>query len=169
MAELRLIVIGMLAACRSSAADPGSGLTPPASWTALPQLASTAATAAKQDGITVAGAEAWGEPARGCYAAWLALAGASGPADVLAQEMVASLSAEPALAGIVIHDVVKPGEGSATEGDVLTLAFERATYRGRLRANIGADGHIRVLACFWNQREPAACEKSCVTLLGELR
>lgn len=176
MAELRLIEVARRAAllaiavtaCRSSAADPGSGVTPPNGWSALPQLATAAGTAAKQTGITVDHVEAWGEPARGCYAAYLGFAGAVGPADVVAQQMVASLSAEPALAGIVIHDVVKPGGSASGAAGMLELAFERAQYHGKLRANIGADGHVRVLACFWNQREPAACEQGCTSLLGSL-
>lgn len=160
-----------ITACRASEADTGSGLTPPEGWSAMPQLATAASGAVKQSGITVDGAEAWGEPARGCYAAYLALDGARGPAGVVAQQMVESLSAEPALAGIVIHDVVKPGDGEASasgEAGVLELAFERAQYHGKLRAKLVGDGHVHVLACFWNQREPAACERGCTSLLGSL-
>jgi hypothetical protein len=167
MAELRLIAIVALMACRSSEAGSGSGLTPPVGWTALPSLATAASDAAKAGKILVDGVEAWGEPARGCYATWIALRGSGGPADAMATQLVKSLSAEPALAGIVVRDVVPPAAGSKT--GTLSLAFERGVYRGKLRANLGTDGKLAVLACFWNLREPIACEQACNGLLGSMR
>ena len=41
----------------------------------------------------------------------------------------------------------------------------RAPYRGRLRARDRSRAST-ALACFWNEREPAACEAACTTLLG---
>ena len=52
-----------------------SGLTPPAGWQALPEIATAVGAAARAEGVTVDGAEAWGEPAMGCYAAWVSLHG----------------------------------------------------------------------------------------------
>ncbi len=170
MAQLRLaaLLAGIaLGGCRSSQADSGSGLTPPPGWAALPALATAATEAAKAGGITVDGASAWGETSRGCYATWFALRGGGGAADAMADQLVRSLSAEPALAGIVVRDVVKPAAGATT--GVLSLSFERAMYRGKLRASLGSEGKLAALACFWNLREPVACEQACNGLLGSMR
>jgi hypothetical protein len=153
--------------CRASQADPGSGLTPPPGWRALPSLAQAATDAAKQAALTVDGAEAWGEPSRGCYAAWIAMRGTATAPDLMAQQLVAGLSSEPALMGIVVRDVVKPAAGA--QSGVLSLSFERALYRGTLRATLASSGTISVLACFWNQREPAACSQACTKLAGSLQ
>src|SRR5262245_32609664 len=101
MAQLRLIALVMLAACRASEAGAGSGLTPPAGWQTLPSLATAATTAAKQYGIAVDGAEAWGEAARGCFAGWIALHNGGGSPEEMATQLVTGLSAEPAIGGIV--------------------------------------------------------------------
>jgi len=171
MAELRviaaassLVVLAVAASCRASEADSGSSLEPPAGWQAMPSLASAATSAAKENGIAVVRALAWGEPARGCYAAWLALRSDGGAPDVIARQIVESLSAEPALDGIVVRDVTEPEAGAAT--GVLALGFEREPYRGRLRMTLAKDGNLAALACFWNQREPVACERACITLVG---
>lgn len=162
-----LLVVGALASCRASEAGTGSGLTPPTGWQALPSLARAATEAAKRDGITVDAVEAWGERARGCYAAWIALRGGGGAPDAMAQQLVASLSADPALVGIAVRDVIKPEPGAAS--GVLSFGFERGLYRGRLRATLASEGKIAALACFWNQREPVACEQACTTLIGGMR
>ena len=167
MAQLRLIALLALAAsCRTSEAETGSGITPPAGWQALPTLAKAASDAAKDAKIAIDRVEAWGETSRGCYAASFALRGSGGAPDVMAEQLVTSLSADPAVFGILIRDVQKPPAGAKT--GVLTLAFERGLYRGTLRASLASDGNIAALACFWNQREPAACEQACTTLLGSL-
>ncbi|HSD91077.1 MAG TPA: hypothetical protein VLB44_26325 [Kofleriaceae bacterium] len=153
--------------CRASEAGPGSGLTPPAGWKALPTLAKAATDAAAAARIVVDGAEAWGEPARGCYAGWLALAGGKGTPDKVADQLVASLTAEPSLAGITVRDVVKPAAGAAA--GILSLDFTHAPYTGKLRAQLARDGHIALLACFWNEREPVACETACTQLLGGMK
>lgn len=158
------MLLAALVACRASEAGPGSGLTPPAGWQAMPTLATAASDAAKTDGVVVDGAEAWGDPARGCYGAWLGLrAGARGP-DAMVDAMVASLETE---AGVDVRDVVKPAAG-ATAGTV-SLVFEKAPYRGKLRGQLVKDGHMTLLACFWNDREPVACETACTQLVGSLK
>lgn len=149
-------------ACRASEAGPGSGLKPPAGWQALPTLATAATNAAKGEGVIVSGAEAWGEPSRGCYGAWLALRAGSRAPDQMAEVIVASMAEE-----ITVRDVVKPAAG-ATAG-TLSLVFERAPYQGKLRAQLLRDGHVTLLACFWNDREPLACETACAGLLGGLQ
>jgi hypothetical protein len=176
MGKLRLVAavvaLGTLwsicfGACRASQADTGSGLTPPQGWRALPTLAQAARDAAKRATLAVDGAEAWGEPSRGCYAAWIALRGTGAVPEAMAQQLVTGLSADPSLIGIVIRDVEKPAAGA--QSGVLALKFQRALYSGRLRASLGSNGAIAALACFWNQREPVACEQACIELAGSVR
>jgi hypothetical protein len=140
----------------------------PAGWRAMPELVTAATESSKQAKLHLDGAEAWGEPSRGCYATWLAITGERGTPDVLAERLVADLSSTPALAGITVTEVVKPTVKTAESG-VLSLAFSRAPYRGRLRAQIGKTGAYAVLACFWNEREPQACEAACTQLLGTMK
>lgn len=151
MARLRLVVVA-LAACRAEAA-PTSGVHVPASWQALPELASAVAGAVKPEAV-----EAWGDPAMGCYATWIALHGGAPDPD----RLLAELSKDAA--GIAVTDIVKP-EGAGK----LSLTFERAPYKGRLRATLATDGGVAALACFWNAREPIACEQACTGVLGSLR
>lgn len=170
MAELRLILIAAVAACQASEATPvsgGSGLTAPAGWQALPLVAKAAGDAAKASGISVDGTEAWGETARGCYAMWIALHGGGRAPDAMADQLVLSVKSEPALLGLLVHDVAKPAAGA--KSGVLSLGFERGVYRGMLHASLVSDGHIAALACFWNQREPAACEEACKNLVGSIK
>jgi hypothetical protein len=172
MAGVRLIAAlagaaAALAACGRAGAAPeqASGLLPPAGWQALPGIAA-AARDALGPGIEVSGAEAWGEPAMGCYAVWLAIRAAGG-AEALAAQVVAGFTAMAGSgsgAALTFKDVAAP---SGDEG-VLALAFERGDHRGRLRARLGG-GQIAALACFANQREPLACEAACTALLGGLR
>lgn len=170
MAELRLILIAALAACQASEATPvsgGSGITAPAGWHALPAVAKAAGDAAKASGITVDGTDAWGETSRGCYATWIALRGGGAAPDAMADRLVLGIKSEPALLGVLVHDVVKPAAGA--KSGVLSFGFERGLYRGMLHASLVSNGHIAALACFWNQREPAACEEACKGLVGSLK
>lgn len=154
-----------LAACGQAGAQPNatSGLTAPAGWIALPEIATAAFAAAKSDGSTVDGTEAWGDPARGCYGVWIALHGDGATAE----KVLAGLALQP----ITTTGIVKPESGDG----LVALSFETTaapgaasgTYRGRLRARIAA-GKITALACFANEREPVACESSCTALLGGL-
>jgi len=156
MALLRLMLLA-LAACGQAGAQPSatSGLTAPVGWIAIPEIATAAATAAKGDGVTIDGAEAWGDPARGCYGVWLALHGDGASAE----QVLAGLTTEP----ITTTNVVKPESGDG----LVAMSFTRGVYRGRLRARIAA-GKITALACFANEREPIACDGACTTLLGGL-
>lgn len=166
MAVVRLIAVGALAvACRASEAGPTSGLAVPAGWRALPDLVTAATDAAKAANIVVDGVEAWGEPARGCYAAWLGIRGGGGAPSAVADPMIASLSTE--LPGLTVTDVVKPAANA--DAGVLSLAFTRPPYRGRVRAAIAKTGAMGVLACFWNLREPIACEAACTGLIGSMK
>jgi hypothetical protein len=176
MADLRLsaaiaaAAAAALAGCgRAGAApDQASGLKAPAGWTAMPTVASAARTALGA-GAEVEGAEAWGEPAMGCYAVWLSFR-AEGGAEAIGQQVIAGFTAAAMGSGsgsqatkMMVKDVAAP----AGEAGVLALAFERGDHRGRLRARLGG-GRVAALACFENQREPLACEAACTTLLGAM-
>jgi hypothetical protein len=163
MALLRLIAAFALIGCAQAGADPAaarSGIAVPAGWRALPELAGAIGDAARSAGTSLDGTAAWGEPAMGCYAAWLALSGGSTGARELADQILAGLATEH----VVAADVVKP----AADTGVLSLGFERPPYRGRLRAQLDR-GKISALACFANRREPGACDAVCNALLGALQ
>lgn len=156
MALLRLAAIA-LAACGQAGAQPAatSGIKPPAGWQALPELAGSVAKATAAPGVTLDGAEAWGETARGCYAVWFGLHGAGATADAV----LAGLAAEK----LATTNVVKPESGDG----IVSLAFAKPPYTGRLRVRT-AGGALTALACFANQREPKACDGPCTQLLGAL-
>lgn len=137
----------------SAALRPGM----PSTWKVLPTIAAAAQTAAKAEGVTVDGAQAWGDAAIGCYAVRVALHGGSDGADALAEQVLASLRA----AQLTMRDVIKP---TGPQG-ALTLGFATTTYQGRLRAELG-NGRVAALACFGNQREPATCDATCARVLG---
>jgi len=162
-----------LVACTTAAAEPGAPASrgasaPPAGWKQLPPIAAAAGAAAKADGVTIDAVDAWGEPAIGCYAVWLALHGGTAGAPALAEQVLDSFKGAggaPKPAGgpqgaFSLDDLVKPGE---PEG-VLAFAFTRPPYRGRVRAHLG-NGRITAIACFGNQREPAACEATCARVV----
>jgi hypothetical protein len=159
-----ITVVAALGACRQTAdAEPAparSGLAAPAGWQSLPNLAGAITTAAHDRNMAIDGAEAWGETAMGCYAVWLAMSGGSAGADVLADQVLAGMG----VAKLTVADVVKP----AAAGGVMSLRFDRAPYRGRLRAEL-ATGRITAVACFANGREPVACDAACTTWIGAMR
>jgi hypothetical protein len=130
----------------------------PAGWKQLPAIATAVAGAARADGVVIDGADAWGEPAVGCYAVWLALHGGKAEATLLVRQVLDGLAARSV--AIAISELATP---SGPEG-VLAFAFARAPYRGRVRAQLSA-GRIAMTACFANQREPAACDAACTRVL----
>ena len=161
-----------LAACSASNAAPGAGsavavppgvtvpfmppkaaiATPPAGWIAMPGVASAAIEALGGAAAKVTG-DAWGEPAMGCYA--VAVGFAAHDAKALLADVKAQVS---------VRDVVEP----PAAGGVLSFAFDKAPWSGRVRA-IMATGEVAAVACFWNDREPVACEAACVGVLGSLK
>jgi hypothetical protein len=168
-----------LAGCgrAGAAGEQTSGIATPAGWQALPQIAAAAKEALGARAV-IDGAEAWGEPAMGCYAVWLALR-AEGSAEAVGKQVIDGFTAagsagsaggagsagDPAnAAALVVRDVAAP----AGDEGVLALAFERGEHRGRLRARLGG-GTIAALACFANQREPGACEPACAKLLEAIK
>ncbi|HMG23886.1 MAG TPA: hypothetical protein VK607_21275 [Kofleriaceae bacterium] len=169
MAVLRLTAPALavaVAACSAAGAEPAPAAGPPAAavapagpaataahpagWRQLPAVASAVAAAARTDGVAVDATDAWGEPARGCYAVWLALRGGSAGAAALADQVLGSV------AGLSPTEVVRPIGPDGT----LAFGFARPPYRGRVRAKVGA-GRISAVACFANQREPVACDAAC--------
>ena len=81
--------------------------------------------------------------------------------------MVDALVASMKTEGLEARDIVKPTANAAA--GTASLVFEKAPYRGKLRAQLVKDGHMTALACFWNDREPVACETACTQLLGSLK
>lgn len=169
MAHVRLIALAMIAGSCAAAgcgvADAqtsaaASGITPPARWSVLAGLANAAKTAAAAPGVTVDGAEAWGDPAMGCYAVWMAVHGSGGDAAVLAEQIRSGFTGGK----VTLSEVVTP----TGDDGIFSATFERAPFKGRLRARVGAS-KITALACFGNQREPVACDSACAGLLGGLR
>jgi hypothetical protein len=156
MAQLRLIACAIAcAACGRSEAAP-SQLQAPAGWRSAPELAKAASDAA---GSAATASEAWAEPARGCYAVWLALHGAAASIDAAVDQLLAGVQK----LGVTASEIAKakPGE--------LAFAFEKLPYRGRMRALLATTGDVSALACMWNEREPKACETACAQMLGALR
>ncbi len=149
------IATGTTAACGAADAEPhaSSGLNIPAGWQVLPSAAA-AARAALGEGVTVDGSEAWGDPAKGCYALWIAFHDGATTADELARDVTAGLA--------TAHVDAK----RETSADALVFAIRRAPYRGTLRATLQG-ARVNVLACVANQREPESCAAACKTLLGQ--
>lgn len=159
MADVRLIALLLVACADADAQPPAPKLTPPPSWKPQPGMA--AAAKAALDKTPVDSIEAFGEPAMGCYS--LLMTGrASGKATEMAEQLVRGLTDDKKQKRkLEIKDLVKP---TADEG-VVSLRFETPPYQGRLRARLG-QGKLVALACWSSQREPAACEQVCTTILG---
>jgi hypothetical protein len=173
-----------LVACSSAGAEPGASASAaahaPPGWKQLPAIATAAGAAARADGVVIDAVDAWGEPVLGCYAVWLTLHGEPAGAPALADQILDGFTkaggphkAQGARGGVrrrrtpgspseevSLDEVTRP---STPEG-MLAFAFARPPYRGRVRAHLG-DGRIAAIACFQNQREPAACEAACTRLL----
>lgn len=152
----------------------------PAGWKQLPGIVTAVGAAARGEGgapgrgegVEIDEVDAWGEPAIGCYAVWLALHGREGDAAVLARQVLDGLARVGARPGdarargaraeppIAITEIAMP----AGPQGVLAFAFARPPYRGRVRAQLGA-GRIALTACFANQREPGACDAPCASVL----
>jgi hypothetical protein len=159
MVVLRLSAVALVA-CTAAGADPAPAPSAlpgsPASWKALPTIAHAVASAAAADGVTVDAADAWGDPAVGCFALRLAIHGGAAATDALVDQVLAGQAGQK----ITFTDVVKPAAGQ----DVLAFGFARAPYRGRVRARL-TGGKITAMACFGNQREPVACDATCTHML----
>lgn len=170
MADVRVaavVALGALVAlgaCGRANAAAGDEIAVPAGWQALPAVALSARMVLGTD-VAIDHADAWGDPARGCYAVRLAVR-----SDGTAKELAADIVGGFMIAGAVgeppwmLRDVTAP---SGEEG-VLALQFERGDYRGRVRARI-AGGQIAAIACFANARERLACETACTGVLGAIR
>jgi hypothetical protein len=149
----------VLVACNAAGAEPGAAArrdpgAPPAGWKQLPAIATAVGAAARADGVTIDATDAWGEPALGCYAVWLALHGGTAGAPALADQVLGSFP------GGAISELTRPTDPDG----VLAFTFARPPYRGRVRAQLGG-GRVAAIACFGNHREPVACEAACTRVL----
>lgn len=161
---LRLTAIAAVA-CQAANADPSpvaepvhtpsvQGVAHPGTWRALPAVATATAGAVAGAGITVDLADAWGDPAMGCYAVWLALRGATDDPAALADQVIAGLT------GLAPSAIARPSPPDGTLG----FAFARPPFRGQARVRL-ATGRISAVACFGNDREPADCAADCTGVL----
>jgi hypothetical protein len=95
MGLLRVTAVALVA-CSAAGADPAGAPSRervrPESWKQLPSIAGAVGAAAKAEGVTIDAVDAWGDPANGCYAVWLALRGKSGDAPALADQVLAGLA-----------------------------------------------------------------------------
>jgi hypothetical protein len=162
MANVRLIALAAMLAVGCSRADAEPpGIAVPKTWEKLPALAEAARGALViNPKIEILSVDGWGERAMGCYAVRLDIRG-PGSAAAIAEQILTGIAAD---ATIKVRDLQKPPAGAG----VLSLGFEKAAYRGRLRAQIGP-GTIHAVACFANQREPRACELACDGVLGGIK
>ena len=150
MAELRLMRACVArdrrgaAVCRASEAGPGSGLD------AAARLAGAAAARGSPRRDCCEGraaspstaARRGASPRAAATAAWVALRGASGRREALADALVRAAVVRAALERRSrCATSSKPAPDAKT--GVLSFAFERAPYRGTLRAQLERDGHSR--------------------------
>lgn len=149
------LAVGALADAHAAPA-PARALPP--HWRELPAVARVVTGALVP--ATVDRVEAWGDPAAGCFAASAVMRGAARDASVVRDEVIGSLRADPRLAQLVVHAATARADGGTD------ATFERAPYHGTLRATPAASGEVDVIACVWNEREPATCEAACKQLLG---
>lgn len=147
--------------------EPRHGLDLPRDWEELPEVAESAVHAALEvlDGVGVH-AHAWGEPSRGCYLAVVELHGKR--RDTIAglkKELEAALGDRVELASWT----TSPDSEDTSE---ITARFTGEAVRGQLHAHLVLDGqripHALAAACFYNDRQPTACENTCTPLLAML-
>lgn len=134
-----------------SALDLAGVVTAPTGWTALPEVAGAATATAG------AGAVAWGDPGRGCYAVVIgARAARQNPEDALA-ELTARLTSDLGLTGWA-------STGSDGGGQIV-----RGPLTGSVRASaraVGVGAVVVVAACVANPRDPAPCATLCQGVLA---
>jgi len=178
----RLIGVLALAGCTSAAADapppaaeaiaakdePRHGIDVPAVWKELPTVAEAASGAA----LAIAAdaevhAHAWGETARGCFLAIVALDGVR--RDTMAgvvKTMQAAIDD-----GLEVQEWTSSPD--AEDHAELQARFTGHGTRGQLRASLVLDArripHALAAACFYNDRQPSVCENACTPLLAQLQ
>jgi hypothetical protein len=141
MTTRRLAALALVAAALGDAhAAPASSRALPAHWHELPAVVHAVTGALAP--ATVDHIAAWGE------------------AEVVRDEVMGSLRADPRLAGLVVHATAVRADGGSD------VTFERAPYHGTLRATPATTGEVELFTCLWNEREPATCTAACNQLLG---
>lgn len=146
--------------------EPRHGIDVPADWKELPEVAAAAVAAARgilEDVVTHG--HAWGEPSRGCYLAVVELHGKR-------RDSIASLKKElEATVGAGVEITGWTSSPDAEDSSEVEARFT-GTLSGQLRAHLVLDRqripHALAAACFYNDRQPAACENACTPLLAML-
>ncbi|RMH43929.1 MAG: hypothetical protein D6689_03800 [Deltaproteobacteria bacterium] len=147
------------------AAAAAAAIAPAASWQPLPELVAAATgahTGAARGASLVADAEAraWGDPASGCFAVVDTVA-VPGP---IADPAAAIADAHAAFAAELSRRGARIG-GARTDRNESTADIELGSLRGRVRvrAELAADGHLRVTAaaCAFNPRDRARSAAQC--------
>jgi hypothetical protein len=158
------------AAWAGAPADPGTARRPdpvriqvPPGWRSLPAIA----RAATGDGADAPVAEAWGDPARGCF-------------GLVDRTTATAPEIEPAAVERWIREALAGAHIAVSRSELetadhrLASRFElsRDALRGRARTVIAparGDTVRAVLAtCVWTQREPAVCRARCDSFLDSL-
>jgi hypothetical protein len=182
--RLSLTTLAALAACDATAQPAAQPAPPPAvaapsdiqpalaaamptEWVPLPTIAA-AATAATADvaGVTV-GAVAWGDPAAGCYVLAADVRGAHRDRlRTVLDRMGWHLDAQAVMhAWQVPATDVDPAELTGR----LTVGSLTGAVRGLVSFDARALPRAGLAACFYNDREPKACEAACAQLLPQLQ
>jgi hypothetical protein len=175
-----ILAAAVAAGCKGASADappadkapawspePRHGIDVPADWKELPEVAATAVTAARnvREDLLVHG-HAWGEPSRGCYLAVVELHGKR-------RDTIPTLKKElEAAVGEGVEITAWTSSPDAEDSSQIEARFTGKGFTGQLRAQLILDrqriGHALAAACFYNDREPAACENACTPLLAML-
>ncbi len=149
-AGLALAVLGALAGCRGAAAD-GRSLTlaVPAQWTALPAVARAAQAAAGAS----ARAQAWGDPAAGCYLVAVAVDGAVDDDPAAAAAALAE--------GLGVPLIGEPVTGVATIDAPLRAYGLVGRVRGFVAPRPSGAIVSTAVACAGNDRDAGGCARAC--------
>jgi len=145
--------------------EPKHGIDVPATWKELPAIAEAMRGGSRGViGDAEVHAHAWGETARGCYLAVVAIDGnrRDSVAGVI-KHLQAALDAD-----------LEIGEWTSTpdaeDHAEVGARFTGSGMTGQLRASIVLDGrripHTLTAACFYNDRQPGVCENACTPLLA---
>jgi hypothetical protein len=150
-----------------TAIQPALAAALPADWVPLPTVAAAALAAAREVPGVSAGAAAWGDPAAGCYLLATELRGAHRDRlRAVLDRMGWHLDAQAVMhAWQVPATDVDPAEltGRLTVGGLTGAVRGLVSFDGRALPRAG------LAACFYNPREPRACEAACAQLLPQLQ
>jgi hypothetical protein len=150
-----------------TAIQPALAAALPAEWVPLPTVAAAATIGtAEVKGVTV-DAAAWGDPAAGCYVLAVDVRGAHRDRlRAVVDRMGWHLDAQAVMhAWQVPATEVDPGEITGR----LTVGSLTGAVRGLVSFDARGLPRAGLAACFYNDREPRACESACAQLLPQLQ